>query len=136
MLSRDRNTVIACWPFNVRCYVISASTVCDIHEPVSGDYILGFVYFYWFFWCVFLFVIEKVSDVRHLNYNNNIFSDTTGSATSKAIGPYWAAPLHPSYSQNSQNSLWIYDGVLSFIQMSTGSYSFTQALWKMKKYKN
>lgn len=30
-----------------------------------------------------------------------------GTAISIAIGPYWAAPLHPSESQSSQNRLFM-----------------------------
>lgn len=59
-------------------------------------------------------------------YNNKILATSTGMATSRAIGPYWAAPLHPSVEQVSQNSVLMYDGVLLFRHSSFGAFAFSQ----------
>lgn len=59
-------------------------------------------------------------------YNNKILATATGIATSRAIGPYWAAPLHPSVEQVSQNSVLMYDGVLLFRHSSFGAFTFSQ----------
>lgn len=59
-------------------------------------------------------------------YNNKILAVATGIATSNATGPYCAAPLHPSVSQVSQNSVFMYDGVLLFMQSSFGAFILSQ----------
>lgn len=59
-------------------------------------------------------------------YNNKILARATGMITSRAIGPYWAAPLHPSVEQVSQNSVLMYDGVLLFRHSSLGALTDSQ----------
>lgn len=46
-------------------------------------------------------------------HKTKIFAIIAGIRTSAAIGPHWAAPLHPSVRQVSQNSVLMQDGVVA-----------------------
>lgn len=44
-------------------------------------------------------------------YRTSSFASTTEATVSRAVGPYWAAPLQPSVVHVSQNCVRMYEGV-------------------------